>query len=307
MYKIMKYSIFIYVLLLTAISVDAASKKIVIPLNEIRNKSHVTVAVNNLEITNILIDTGFSFDGLMIYNPDYKDSLDLTNARQIKIPGAGSGEPSYASMLDSADFKLGTMAMRNQRIIMLASDTYRGFPSNGIIGYSIFGHYITQFDYDNNTMTLCDTNTLEIDTSWTELPIYFKENNIPWLDASVVIKDEPPIALSMYIDYAAGDAVLILEKPNMKVSLPEETVDVHLGRGLSGDIYGKTGDISKLIIGPYALKNIKASFADARVRSKQDNADAVLGIGSLRRFNLIFDYTNKKLYLKPNKHFNEPY
>ena len=48
----------------------------------------------------------------------------------------------------------------------------------------------------------------------------------------------------------------------------------------------------------------QASFASAKIRSKQDNADAILGNESLRRFNLIFDYSNSKLYLKPNTHFN---
>ena len=303
----MKSSILTLLLLIFATSCESQSTKIIIPLNEIRNKSHVTVTIDNTSIPNILLDTGFAFDGLMIYNPDYKDSLDLTKAIKVKIPGAGGGEPSQASMTDSADFQLGNIEMKSQRIIVLESDTYRGFPSNGLIGYSIFGHYITEFNYDNYTMILHSTNSLEIDKSWTEIPLYFKKNNIPWLDASVVIRDESPISLSMYIDYASGDAIELLEKPDMKFRLPEETVNTYLGRGLSGDIYGKTGKINKLIIGPYELKNVKASFAEAKIRSKQDNADAILGIGSLRRFNLIFDYPNKKLYLKPNKHINEPF
>lgn len=93
----------------------------------------------------------------------------------------------------------------------------------------------------------------------------------------------------------------------MKFSLPDDTKNILIGRGLSGDIYGKSGKISKLIIGPFELSNIEASFAPAEVRSKQDNADAILGNESLWRFNLIFDYKNKRLYLKPNSHFNNPY
>ena len=80
-----------------------------------------------------------------------------------------------------------------------------------------------------------------------------------------------------------------------------------MGRGLSGDIYGKSGKISKLIIGGHELNSVMASFAEARVRSKQDNADAVIGSGSLRRFNLIFDNANQNLYLKPNSHFDEAF
>ncbi len=303
----MKHTIFIYALLLFSTSCKPESNKIRIPLNEIGNKTHVTVKIGNIEIPDILIDSGFAFDGLMIYNPDYKDSLDLSTAFEIRIGGAGSAEASKALMADSMDFFLAGIKMTGQKLIMLQGDTYKGFPSNGILGYSIFGHYATEFDYDNNTITLHDSLQSNPDSSWATIPLYFKNNNIPWLDASIVISDEAPIALSMYIDYAAGDAILLLEKPAMKFNLPDETIKVHIGRGLSGDIYGKTGTINSLILGPYILSNVKASFADARVRSKQDKADAILGIGSLRRFNLIFDYKNKKLHLKPNRHFSESY
>ena len=98
---------------------------------------------------------------------------------------------------------------------------------------------------------------------------------------------------------------MLLEKPGMKFSLPDDTKDILVGRGLSGDIYGKSGKISKLIIGPFELRNIETSFAPAEVRSKQGDADAILGNRLLKRFNLIFDYNNKELYLKPNSHFNE--
>jgi len=42
----------------------------------------------------------------------------------------------------------------------------------------------------------------------------------------VVIKEEKPVSLSMYIDYAAGDAIVLLEKQDMKFSLPDETREV---------------------------------------------------------------------------------
>jgi hypothetical protein len=152
-------------------------------------------------------------------------------------------------------------------------------------------------------MILHSADSITVDDSWTEIPLYFKDNQIPWVDASVVITDEEPVLLSMYIDYAAGEPVLLLEKPLMKFRVPANAKKSYIGRGLSGDIYGKTATISKLIIGPYELKEVNASFAPARIRSKQDNADAILGAGSLRRFNLIFDYANKKLYIKPNQFF----
>jgi predicted aspartyl protease len=303
----MKNYIIILVLITVLISCTTQQKKSVIPIKVDRNRTHVTVKVGDVMVPDILIDTGFAFDGLMIYNPDYKDSLDLTNTVEVRIGGAGSGEASIAFMLDSVEFSLGDLKIKNQRVFVLKSDTYKGFPSNGLIGYSIFGHYITEFDYDDNTLSLYEGDSIEVENSWSVIPLYFKGNNIPWVDVSIVIEDEKPIPISTYIDYASGDPVILLEKPDQKFVLPSETENVHIGRGLSGDIYGKTGYISKLIIGSYELENVNTSFALAKVRSKQENADGILGNGSLRRFNLIFDYANKELYIKPNTHFNEPF
>jgi hypothetical protein len=300
--------LFVFLLLIPAlVSGEDGGGRSVIPLNVARGVSLVTVRVGRVVIPDILIDTGFAFDGLMIYNPNYQDSLDLTGALEVRIGGAGSGEASTALMVDSASFYLGDVEMRKQRLLVLQGDIYKGFPSNGLIGYSIFGHYVTEFNYDDHTMVLHDADETGVGEGWTKIPLYFKDNKIPWMDTSVVIEDEDPIRLSTYIDFAARDAVVLLERPDMKFGLPKELADAHLGRGLSGDVYGKTGRIAKLIIGPYELKNVKASFAPAKVRSKQPGADAVIGSASLIRFNLIFDYSNKALYVKPNARFTDPF
>lgn len=265
----------------------------------------VTVKVGKHIIPDIILDTGFAFDGLMIYNPGLGDSLHFPDAMKVKVPGAGGGEPSIALMVDSTDFFLGDIHLTNQKLLILQSDTYKGFSSNGVMGYSIFGHYAVEFDYDLGTMNLHKSDPALLKDEWAMIPIYFKKNKIPWIDVSVVIDKEDPIQLSTYIDFAAGETIVLLEKNEMKFNLPHDLEDKYLGRGLSGDIYGKSGKISKLIIGHYELNNLEAAVTPAKIRSKQPNADAIIGSGSLRRFNLIFDYANQKLYIKPNKYFQD--
>jgi len=272
-----------------------------IPVDVRYNRTYVTIQIGQYTIPNILLDTGFSYDGLMLFNSSYRDSLDISQAVEVRVGGAGSGEAPRALMIDSLTFCIGSVKMVNQPVIIMQENI--GMGSNGIIGYSIFGHYKTEFDYDKNTMTLYKSDYLQIDSSWTSIPMYFKNNNIPWIDASVKIESEEPVQLSMYIDFAAGNEIVLLEKSDMKFTIPKETKEIFIGRGLSGDIYGKSGIISKLIIGPYELHNLNASFADAKVRSKQDKADAIIGNALLRKFNLIFDYSNRRLYLKQNSNF----
>jgi hypothetical protein len=303
----MRFALSYLVAIIVFITFTAGRASEAIQIKVMHNRSMVNVKIGELIIPDILLDTGFDFDGVMIYNPDYNDSIAFPQAMEVKIPGAGSGEPATAIMVDSAEFMLGNITLTNQKIIILTDDTFKGFPSNGIIGYSVFGHYMAEFNYDNKTIILHDFGAAPIDSSWTNIPIYFKHNKIPWTDVSVVIDQEDPILLSAYIDFAAGDVIELLEKEQMKFNLPAEMKEEYLGRGLSGDIYGKSGRITKLIIGPYELTNVRASIAPAQVRSKQKDADAIIGSGSLRRFNLIFDYYNKQLYLKPNSQFHDPF
>ncbi len=303
--KILALVLFLFNLFFNSCTISQETN--LIPIKSERNITLVTVKIGDVEIPKILLDTGLPFDGVMIYNPDYRDSIDLTKAVRVQIGGAGDGEGSFALMLDSTEFSLGDKIMKEQRILVLQNDIYKGFPTNGIIGYSIFGHYAVELDYDKNIMTLHTAGNFKADTGWTEIPLYFKNNNIPWLDAYVVVENEEPVLFNMYIDYASREAVEMLEKPDMKFTMPEVTENVLLGTGLSGDIYGKKGRISKLIIGPFELKDVTAVFPPAKTRSKQENADGILGNNSLRRFNLIFDYANKKLYIKPNSHFDEKF
>jgi len=274
-----------------------------IPIESKNNRTYISVRIGELVITDVLLDTGFSFDGLMLFDPSYMDSLDISNASRVQIGGAGSGDDAGALLIDSTTFSLGKTAINNQPVIILSQSP--GFMANGLIGYSIFGHFITEFDYDMNLMVLHDTGWISLTDEWSRVPIYFKNNNIPWLNASVSISDEKPVQLSMYIDFAAGDELVMLEKPDMKFTLPSETEDFFLGRGLSGDIYGKKGRVSRVIIGEYELKDLEASFAPAEVRSRQDNADAILGNRFLKRFNIIFDYNRRELFLKPNSRFSD--
>jgi hypothetical protein len=287
-------------LLVFAVTSQAATA---IPLVTNGPRDLVTIRVGGVVIPDILLDSGFAFDGVIVYNARYLDSLDLSHAVEVRIPGAGGGEPSKGMMIDPSSFMIGDTELANQKIILLTGDAFKGFPSNGVTGYSIFGHYITEIDRDAGVINLYPPEGGPIDSTWTAIPMYFKENKIPWVDVSVVIRDEPPARLSTYIDFAASDVIVLLERPQMKFSLPDDTVAVFIGRGLSGDVYGKAGTISKLIIGPYELTGVKASVAAERVRERQPGADAVLGCGAFTGFNLIFDYFHSKLYLKPNSHF----
>ena len=272
-----------------------------------RNKVILPVRVGDSRPLRVLLDTGMHFDGLLIYNRDIRDSLGIENFMEVQVGGAGSGKASNAVMADSVSFAIGDAKLTGQRIILLTGDRFEGFPSDGVCGYSLLGHYAVEIDYDSLRITLHDPGDLSIDDSWDSVPLTFRGNRIPWVEAAIGVTGPEETPVSLYIDLASGEAIEMLIQDGMLYELPPDLEEVYLGRGLSGDVNGYRGRISFLRLGPFRLENVVAAFADAKVRSKQPGADGVLANNVLRRFNIIFDYANERLYLKPNGHFDEPF
>jgi hypothetical protein len=273
----------------------------------VNNKTIINAKIENSRLLRIVLDSGMGWDGLVITNPDLIDSIALKNPNEATIGGAGNSGQSTAVFADSMTFTAGEVEFSDQRIVILSRGGFKGASFDGVTGYSIFGHYMVEINYDNFNIILHKPGEFKIDKSWVEIPLNFSENMIPRMDARIVIEDEEPITLSCYIDYASSEAIELLMKADQKFTLPDKTENYFLGSGLSGDINGKRGKISKVIIGPYELTDVTAAFAPAEVRSKQKGADGVIANKLLRRFNLIFDYSNKKLFIKPNSHFREPF
>ena len=287
-------------------STPTNASKIEIPFELINNVIILPVSVGNSRDFKVILDTGMHFEGLLLYNIEPQDSVTLDNPTEVLVPGAGGGAPSTALMADSLSFFVGELECKNQRIIVLQNNRMEGVASEGVTGYSLFGNYVVEVNYDRMVITLHE-QTVEVDSSWTWLTLTFKDNAIPWIEAAVNISGHKDVPVSCYIDLASRDALEILVKEDMKFQLPTNLEQAYLGTGLSGDIHGQTGRISSLKIGPYYLKEVITSFAPAEIRSKQDNADGVIGNDALRRFNVVFDYRGGKLYLKPNSHFDEPF
>ncbi len=283
--------------------IDTNNKGSIIPFTIYNNKTILLVKIGDVRPLRIILDSGMDWDGLLIYNHGMQNSVKLIKPHNAFLGGAGNGSSQSVLFSDSMSFSIGNIEFKNQRVVILQSDHFKRSPTDGVIGYSLFGHSAVEINYDDSIVTLHDPGNLQVDSSWKVIPIYFKENKIPWINVDLVINNEAPVTISCYIDYASSEAIELLQKPGQKFKIPEVTENVYLGRGLSGDIYGKRGNISKVILGPFELKNVRAAFAPAEVRSKQKNADGVIAGSLLRKFNLIFDYADKKLYLKPNSGF----
>jgi hypothetical protein len=297
------FAMFLPAFALAAISPAAASERdSVFSFTLTRNKVLVPVRVNNSRPLRLILDSGMTFEGVLLFDSSLKDSIGPAQLFAAKIPGAGGGPPSDAVFADSLSLQVGGTRIDNQRIIILSDSSMVGRMSDGVIGYSLLGRYAVEIDYDRLAITLHDGQSFQPASGWTSLALTLNDRNLPFLEVSAAADSEALHPLKVYIDCASSETVEILTKPGMEFPVPTRTKEVLLGRGLSGDIHGRRGTISRLVIGPHELKDVVAAFVPAEIRSKAKGADAVLSNGALCQFNVVFDYAHSMLHIRPNGH-----
>ncbi|MBN1355046.1 aspartyl protease family protein [bacterium] len=273
-----------------------------IPFTLERNKIILPVTINDIGPLKIILDSGMSYDGLLLFKQKYIDKLRIPRSDEYQISGAGNKGTSKAVTAEAVTFSAGDAVFKDQHLIILTSGQFEEFPTDGVTGYSLLGHYTVEINYDRMEIRLHDPETFEPGKDWESIPILFKGNQIPWVDIMVEIKGGDPVILSCYIDCASGETVEFLTREKNKFEVPSGLEPAYLGRGLSGDIHGHRGEIKKIRLGAMEAGNPEVVFAPAETRSKQPGADGVIGNGLLKRFNVIYDYRNGKLYSQAHHH-----
>jgi hypothetical protein len=283
-----------------------AESGLTVPFKLERNKIIIPTKVNGSRPLNLILDTGMRFDGVYLFRKELADELDMTGAIDVRVPGAGSGEASTAQMIESGSLTFGDITVDSQRVIISSSPHTQRFPTDGVIGWNLFGHYAAEVDYDRELIILHDTAEIAPDSSWTMIPVTMKDG-LPFFDAKIEVVAGEVVPVTLYIDLASSDALEMLVSENQKYTIPDSVQQSQLGVGLSGEIRGTRGTSQRAWIGDYSLSMIPTSFAPADVRSKQEGADGILGNRFMSRFNTIYDYTHSRLYLKPSKYYEEPF
>jgi hypothetical protein len=270
-----------------------------IPIELRGNRVIIPVSVGSSGPHRLILDTGMAYDGITLFDTASVDLSQFDHLARVQIRGAGPGGAAHALSDSAATFRAGPRTFKDQRVTMLTGGAFRGFPTDGVIGYSILGHHVVEIDYDTERMILYDPETFSPTDDWVSVDIYFKDNRIPWTDIYVATEEEEedPVRLSSYIDFAAEEALELLDRDTNVFIVPAETREVYAGRGLSGDIYGAEGRVSRVIIGPYQLEDVLVVVVPAEIRSRQEGADAIIGSGLLRRFNVTFDYSRSRILL----------
>lgn len=285
-------------------------KKIIIPFRLVRNMIVIPLKIDNKGPFNFIMDTGVGI--MIITDPTLIDSINIPCKRSLKLHGFGEGDDCEAYVTSILKIDIRGLTSYNVAAAILKTEhfglsNYLGIPIHGLLGYEFFSNLAVKVNFGDSTLTVYRPKDERLFRTGEKIPITI-ENNKPYLQANVYLPDGCIKKSKLVIDLGAGHP-LSLEKIIRNNELPEKSIPSNLGIGFNGPINGYISRINEVDLGKYHIKNLISSFpvTDSLTNILNIQRDGSLGLGLLKRFIIVFDYTNKFIYLKPGPDFNEPF
>jgi len=298
----------------------AKQKRIAIPFRQYNNLIVIPVTVNGAYDTlNFVLDTGVGYT--LITDPAVQERLGLTCVRTIKISGLGKEKPLNACVVKIDHIGIGRrIVAKNQYVVVLEQDIlalsrYAGVRIHGLLGYELFSRFVVEIDYPSQRLILTRPNFFvpKIRPDVQVLPISIEDMK-PYVEVEAMLKDDSTqkATFKLLLDTGAGHSLSLDVGTHPDIQIPEKNLPAQLGMTLNGSVDGVIGRINALRVGKVLLQNVITTFPDSisianRTRIGSIFRQGNIGCGILSRFRLTFDYTHKKLYLKPNRSLKEPF
>jgi len=275
----------------------------------INNLIIVPVELNGLELS-FLLDTGVSTTVLLGLND--ADSLDLPEGEVVKLQGIGSDKHIEALRSENNQMRVGE-AFSNDLTIFLVLDRNinfsprLGFPVHGILGHDFFKNFIVEINYRKKFLKLypLEEEPRKV-RKYTAVPLVFYKNK-PYVNTLLTIQDTT-IRSTLLLDSGLADALWLFEGEEIQV--PDPHYSDFIGLGLVGDIFGKRSRSASMSIADHELEDILTAFPDTTAFAGLKfftERNGSIGGEIMRRFDLIFNYSELKLYIRKNSDFEDEY
>ena len=279
------------------------------------NQIIIKLKLNDSKPLNFILDSGVKTP-IVIDVPEW-DTLKVGEYKRIKIKGLGEGEASDALIAYKNKINIGRYIVNNnQTVLVLLEDLFYlsnrlGLKIHGIIGFDIFRDFIVEINYDKRYLKLYKPSEYKYSRSkrWVSVPLTFNKSK-SYVNLDVELENGNLVPVKLLVDTGGSDALWLFKESHDDIIEPENYINDFLGSGLNGDIYGVRSRVKKLHIDRFILKDVTASYPDSTSVSfvmmhKERNGS--IGGGTLSRFKVIIDYTNKKISFRKGSRYRKSF
>jgi hypothetical protein len=292
---------------------DSTRRFVVVKFRFINNLIILPFSVNGSDSLMFVLDTGYG--GVLITELQNNRVLTLNQARKVQLQGLGKGKAieAYASMRNT--FSMPGIVGENIDLLVAIDDIFdfsirTGMVINGMMGGGFLKDFIVEIDYTKKEMKI-----------WN--PKYFRRARLKkykLYDLELpddkcfvtfnVTADGKRAPMKFLVDSGLSTPLWVDTRSGAVVSPTAASIHSYLGYGLNGDIYGRLSRISAIRIGDFSFRSIIAAFPDTSYigsAANLNNRHGSIGSEILRRFNVILNYPEKKIGLRPNSRYKAPF
>jgi hypothetical protein len=264
-----------------------------------------TIDTVSKDTLNFVLDTGsggISLDSATV--ADLKFTTAQTERTIRGIAGMRKVSFTYGHYLNFPNLRTDTFSFHINDYDILTS--VYGFKIDGIIGFSFLRKYIVKIDYDRLEIEVYTPGTIKYPRGGYTLKPNFSTLPLPQFQ----IEDEKVLTNKFIFDTGAGlcfllnqdyveDSALLKRKKKKYITQAE---------GLGGKKEMEMTVIKSVNIGPYKFRKVPIYiFQDDYNVTNYPQMGGIIGNDLLRRFNLIINYPEQTIHLKPNTKFIEPF
>jgi hypothetical protein len=288
-------------------------KRVDIPIEIYNNLVVVPLLLNETLPLKFILDTGVRT--AILTQKSFSDILNLAYTRKYTITGPGGEKMVDAYVTNNVSLNLPGVNGKGHALLVLDKDylelrNYLGTEVHGILGYELFSRFIVRVDYERKMLTLFVPNAYRTKRKFDEIPITIEDTK-PYAVLPVTLSDGTIVEAKLLVDSGASHPLLLDPLSDRRITVPSKVVSSTIGRGLGGEILGKTGRIKSIKLGTSVLNNVYANFPDENSYSDTTTMkvfrNGTLGGAVLSRFIVVFDFPNEKIYVKRNGNFKEPF
>lgn len=289
-------------------------KQVSIPFEFTNNLIIIDIQFNQTFPLRFIFDTGAEYT--ILTQKTFADIGGLRYVKKFSIMGADMKTELVAYLARNAHLRLGRMIAPNEAMLVLAEDYFRydeiaGLNIHGILGADFFRRYIVEINYESRQITLTKPEYFKRSMKkYQAIPIEVTKNK-PYLKADVDLTGDSTRNLKFLMDTGASLPLLIYTDTDTTMTIPPNALPGNIGRGLGGFLSGYQGRIQTLQFSDFNFKEVITSFQasdsiqlDLRLIN---NRNGIIGNEILSRFNVVFDYWNEVIYLKPNKNYRNKF
>ena len=254
----------------------------------------VPLRINDSKQLAFKLDTGF---GVTTIHPELVESLQLNRMGTITIIGIAGEEESTTYRGAKFDFSGVTYSPRY--VVAIPSEAKRQRRTrDGILGAGFFRRFVVEIDPEKRVMTLHDPEKFTYSGRGEVVPLSFRKDT-PIVEAAINFTNRESVQARYEID-SGCDGELCLGHDFVKNNrLDEDTGTGGRGArsGVGGSVGTRHGVLPEFQLGQQKLERLPANFFQNGSPVGEGLAGHI-GMGTLRHFKVIFDYSRRRMILE---------